>query len=151
MTPVDSRHELYCYRGVRQGVERHGHYVARQWRILEFARTEAARLAIPYTHAEIQAETSTRRELLTEQRKRLGWAVADGLLSRQSAKTRAAAIDAELAALEVRETIVEIPRIDWSAPAAELNAVLQALWERIELDEQLRPVHAVWRVPEWRG
>jgi hypothetical protein len=142
---------LYCRIGNRDGVARHGRYIARQWRVMEFAKAEAAHLAIPYTHAEIAVETSRQRATLEKGRERLGWAVADGLLSREQAKAKAVAIDAELASLDNRESMVEIPELDWSAPAAQVNEVLRALWVYIELDEQMRPVKAQWRVPEWRS
>jgi hypothetical protein len=44
-----------------------------------------------------------------------------------------------------------VPAIDWSWSAERINAVLRAMWERVELDDRMRPVRAEWLVPEWRA
>jgi len=150
MTATDSRNELYCYMGTRLGLARHGRYVMRQTPVLEFAKAEAAHLDIPYDKVTLGVETSQRREALEQQRERLGWAVTDGLLSRDAAKARAEEIDHELKNLEEAEQLVDIPAVDWTAEPASLNSVLHALWEAIDLDAEMRPVRALWRVPEWR-
>jgi DNA invertase Pin-like site-specific DNA recombinase len=147
MTPNTHRRQLYCSRGTI--VPDHGRYVVQEAALLPWIREEASRLVTP-DKVSLAASNEARRAELTEQRERLGWAVADGLLDRELAASRAAGIDGELAALEVAETIVTIPAIDWSWPAAAVNAVLRAVWDHVELDEQMRPVRATWRVPEWR-
>ena len=40
--------------------------------------------------------------------------------------------------------------IDWSWEPKALNSVLTALWSHIQFDERMRPLEAIWRVPEWR-
>lgn len=67
-----------------------------------------------------------------------------------AAGDRAAEVEAEPAKLADQESLVDVPAIDWNWPRPELNAVLRALWERVELDGAMRPVCAVWTVPEWR-
>jgi len=151
MTPNNARGQLYCSRAVTIGRDRHGAYNTTQAPILEWAKAEAAHLAVPGDVVTLAAETEQRRQALAEQRDRIGLAVVDGLLSRDAAKAKGEAIDAELAELEVREQAFDIPReIPWDAPAAALNAVLRALWSHIQLDDQMQPTEAVWRVPEWR-
>lgn len=148
MTPNTHRRQLYCSRGhVLPG---HGRYNVQEGALLPWIREEASRLVTP-DKVSLAAENQARRAELAEQRERLGWAVADGLLDRELAAARAAAIDAELATLDAAATIVDIPAtIPWGAAPAALNAVLRALWGYVELDEQMRPVRAEWRVPEWR-
>ena len=152
MTPNNVRGQLYCSRAVTIGRDRHGRYNVLQAPIVEWVRAEAGRLAIPYDAVTLAAEAEQRRQALHEQRERVGLAFADGHLSRETAKAKGEAIDAELAELEVREQAFDIPReIPWTAPPAELNAVLRALFEFVELDAGMQPIAAVWRVPEWRA
>jgi DNA invertase Pin-like site-specific DNA recombinase len=147
MTPNTHRRQLYCSRGTI--LPGHGRYTVQEAALLPWIREEAGRLVTP-DRVSLEAENQARRADLDEQRQRLGWAVADGLLDRDLAKDRAAAIDAELARVDTAATIVEIPAIDWQGAPAALNAVLRAMWQYVELDEQMNPVRAEWRVPEWR-
>lgn len=159
MTPRTSSHSTaygsygpyvsyQCYRG-RYDRAHVRPYMVSERRILAWAQVEAARLEPP--PAVILADDDARRRAeLEAARERLGWAVADGLLERDAARARSAAIDTELEQLDERAAAVAVPAIDWSWPATELNGVLRALWESIELDADLRPRRAVWRVPEWR-
>lgn len=125
-------------------------YMVREGAILEWAKAEAARLRTPDA-VEIAEQDTGRRAALEAQRERLGWAVTDGLLTREQAQQRAAVLDEQLDALDGRAEVVEIPGVTWDAPPRELNAVLRALWEYVELDATMQPVRAEWRVPEWRA
>lgn len=138
-----------CYAG-RHDPAHPRPYMVNEAAIIEWAKPEAARLRTPDA-VRLAEHNAERRRELEEQRKRLGWAVADGLLERDEARERAAAITAELAQLADQEAAVEIPAVDWDWPATELNGVLRALWEYIELDEAMRPVRAEWTVPHWRA
>jgi DNA invertase Pin-like site-specific DNA recombinase len=159
MTPRVTRHTTrygsygpyvgyQCYDG-RHDPRHPRPYMVNERSVVEWAKGEAARLRTP-ERVQLVQRNDRRRASLEAQRERLGWAVTDGLLSREQARERAATIDGELAALHDQEALVDVPSLDWSWPASELNAVLRALWERIDLDKDLRPLSAVWRVPEWR-
>ena len=149
MTPNTVRRQLYCSRGV--GDPSHGRYVASEVYLVPWIKDEAARLAPDVDAVQVGEQDAARRDALDVQRERLGWAVTDGLLTREQAKAKAAEIDAALAKLDDREEVIEIPEIDWNAPPAKVNAVLRALWEYVQLDAGMRPIDAVWRVPEWRS
>jgi DNA invertase Pin-like site-specific DNA recombinase len=138
-----------CYEG-RHDAAHPRPYMVVESAIIGWAMAEAARLRAPEA-VQLAESNAARREELTAERTRLGWAVADGLLGRGDARGRADEISSELERLDARDEAVEIPAIDWTWPAPELNTVLRALWEHIELDASLRPVRAVWRVPEWRA
>lgn len=125
-------------------------YMVNEGTVLEWAKAEASRLRTPDA-VEIAEQDSDRRAALEAQRERLGWAVTDGLLTREQARAKASEIDVQLDALEDRAEVVEIPGIAWDAPPSDVNAVLRALWEFVELDADMRPVRAEWRVPEWRS
>jgi len=138
-----------CYDG-RHDPSHPRPYMVNEAALLAWAKAEAARLRTPDL-VQFGEHNAKRRYELGERRRRLGWALADGLLERVDAKERADRIDAEMERLDVTESAVEIPAIDWSWPNRELNAVLRALWEYVQLDASMRPIEAVWRVPEWRA
>lgn len=152
MTPNNIRGQMYCSRAVTLGRERHGRYNVLQAPIVEWVKQEAGRFRVPFDVVTLAAETEQRRQALQEQRERVGLARVEGLLTREAAKAKADAIDAELAELEVREQAIDLPgEIPWAAPTAQLNAFLRAIWEYVELDADMRPARAEWRVPEWRA
>ena len=139
-----------CYHG-RYDLAHPRPYMVSEASILPWMQAEAARVAVPYDEVELAEASARERADLEGQRERLGYAVVDGLLSRTAAVERAAAIDAQLASLAEREAAVSLDTtIDWSAPPAAVNGVLRALWQHVQLDATMRPVEAVWRVPEWR-
>jgi len=150
MTPNTVRRQLYCSRGVTLGRQKHGRYVATEAYLLPWIKEEAARLAPNIDLVRIAEQNAARRDALEAQRERLGWAVTDGLLTRDQARAKAEAIDEELATLADREEVIEVPQVDWTWPPAELNAVLRSLFAYIELDRSMRPIRAEWRIPEWR-
>lgn len=77
-------------------------------------------------------------------------AYVDEVIDKLERDRRLRKLDDEADALAARTYLAAIPAIDWTWPPAELNQVLHALWEHIELDANMRPVEALWRVPEWR-
>jgi hypothetical protein len=60
-------------------------------------------------------------------------------------------VAAELERLGDTETIVTIPAIDWTWAPRDVNAILHAILERVDLGPDLRPVSAVWRNPALRA
>jgi DNA invertase Pin-like site-specific DNA recombinase len=137
-----------CYDG-RSDPHHPRPYMVNEPAILEWAKKEAGRLQTPDA-VQLAEQNAERRAELEKARERLGWAVVDGLLDREQAQERARAIGADLEQLSEQEGIVNVPEIDWSWSPQAVNAILRALWDHIELDEQMRPVRAVWRVPQWR-
>ena len=96
-------------------------------------------------------DRDARAQTLAERRRRLALTFVDDALDEPTYREQLAAIARELAKLDLAERILDVPRLDWSWPPANVNAVLRALWSEIRLDEQMRPVQAVWRVPQWRA
>jgi DNA invertase Pin-like site-specific DNA recombinase len=77
-----------------------------------------------------------------------------GLIDRSDRDRRLAAVTDELQRLDARSVVLAVPAVDWTRPPHALNAVLRALFERIELDPatfQPLPTGYVWTVPEWRA
>jgi hypothetical protein len=121
-----------------------------QGRILPWAMSEAARLRLPTELAEVREHDEARRTELAAKRERWLEMYAEGILDKAARDRRLAEIDTALDALDASTTLVEIPAIDWSWEPKALNNVLTALWSHIQLDERMRPLEAIWRVPEWR-
>lgn len=140
----------YCSRSYR--LPKHGRMATPERPILAWAQDEAARLRIPAELAELVDRDEAARLQLERRRARVLDAYVDEAIDKTERDRRLAALDAEADALEARSRLVQIPSaIDWSWPAPQLNAVLRALWEHVELDEQLAPIQAAWRVPELRA
>lgn len=125
-------------------------YMVSEASLMPWIRAEADCLAPDGDRVDVGTSDLDRRAALLERRERLGWAVTDGLMDRDAAKAEAERIDDELSRLDDR-AIVELPEsINWDGPPPKVNALLRAMWEHVELDTDLRPVRAEWRVPEWR-
>jgi len=138
-----------CFKG-RYDARHQRPYMVNEKTMLPLVQAEVAHLDPPDAIEADDNQADSERSRLLAAKERLGWAVADGLLGRDQARTRSAEIDAKLDGLEVREKVIEVPEIDWSWSPRLLNDALTAIFDRIELGPDLRPVRFVWRVPEWR-
>jgi DNA invertase Pin-like site-specific DNA recombinase len=158
MTPRVTRHTTkygsygpyvgyQCYNG-RHDPAHPRPYMVSEPAITEWARAEASRFRVPGDKIAGTIDNAHRAEL-EAQREDLGWAVVNRLLSREAAKAKSDAIDAELATLDAAAEAIDIPQaIDWERwRAADINAVLRTYWEYIEVDVGMLPVKAEWRLP----
>lgn len=138
-----------CYRG--RHIDGHPRpYMVSEAAVMPWIQAEAARLRAPEI-VEVQHSAATRRDELEAERQHVTQTALVPGVDLGIVQARLAAIDAELAGLEVEREIVELPAIEWDAPAEDLNAVLRALWTGVELGDDMRPVSAEWAVPEWRA
>jgi hypothetical protein len=150
--PLTGQHNrwprYFCGLGTRD--PRHPRpYSISERNIEPWIRGEVGRLRTP--DRVLAAETDNRARLeLAARRDRLIESYIEGLIDRAGRDLRLQAIDEELAKLDALGRIVAIPAIDWSWPVAELNVVLRSVLDHVELDTEMRPVRAEWRVPEWR-
>jgi hypothetical protein len=120
-----------------------------EWPILEWSKREAARLRLPEL-VQVEAGDASARRQLERQRERVIDAYVDEVIDKAERDRRLRKVDVEAEALTARKSLEAIPKIDWTWSPVELNSVLRAMWEHILLDANMRPVEAVWRVPEWR-
>lgn len=151
MTPVVSTGQVYCAYGPKERAA-HPTYHARSAPILAFAHAEAARYVEPRDEepAEPGRDLEADRIALLARRERDVQMREDGLISRDEARRRVAAVERELELLAPpRPRSVYTDPSTW--PASELNSVLRSLFQWIELDEALRPVRAEWVDPSWRS
>jgi hypothetical protein len=151
LTPNTHRGQLYCRNGAHDR-ERHPRYAVREADVLPFVRDEIARLRVPFDAVRMAEDDDATRKALEDRRRAVGEALEVRAYSKEEAVTRIEAIEAELAALDDRAAAIDLTTVDWENddPAA-INAYLRAYIEKVLLDENMRPVDAVWRVPEWRG
>jgi DNA invertase Pin-like site-specific DNA recombinase len=117
--------------------------------LLPWVQAEVARLHVP-ERVEL-ADDTAQRDAIEAKRLRIVDTYTDGIIDKAERDRRLAAIADELANLEAVTALVDVPEVDWSWEPAALNRVLRALFRRIELGPDLRPVRAEWTVPEWRA
>jgi DNA invertase Pin-like site-specific DNA recombinase len=126
-------------------------YVVSEARLMEAMEEEAAHLSVPYDRVETMAADEVRRAALEAKRERWLEQYAEGLIDKATRDAKLAAIDTQETALDAARILVDVPQeVDWTWPPGAINAVLRALWERVELGPDLMPERFVWRVPEWR-
>jgi hypothetical protein len=119
--------------------------------ILAAIRAEADRLVTPDQVESVQDDAGKRAEL-EARRLRIIDLYESGLIDRADRARRLAAVTDALERLDSRRIIEAVPTIDWSWPPRELNAVLRALFERVDLDPAtFQPIGFAWAVPEWRA
>jgi hypothetical protein len=138
----------YCSRSYR--IPDHGRMHTPEWPILEWANAEALRLRTPSEVGLTEDSQEQVRGRIEAKRVRVVDAYVDGAIDKGERDRRLRRLDDESDALTAQTYIAQVPAIDWSWPPADINGVLRAMWEHIELDTNMRPVKAVWRVPEWR-
>ena len=139
----------YCSRSAR--TPGHGKMHTPERAIQEWAMAEAALLDVPAERVTLAEKASNELTLLDRKRGRVVEAYLELSIDKDERDRRLAAIDQDRQRVASRAATVSIPgAVDWTWPPARLNAVLRALWERIELDNDLLPVRAEWTVAEWR-
>lgn len=119
--------------------------------IMPAIHDEAARLMTP-DEVESGHDDAGPRADLEARRERILDLYEAGHVDRAERERRMAAVNDQIRALDTRRIVRAVPYIDWSWPPRELNGVLRALFERIELDPgTFQPRRFTWRFPEWRA
>jgi DNA invertase Pin-like site-specific DNA recombinase len=152
MTAMDKRSpRVTCYRARHEPNHPRPFGIA-QSKLLPALKAEASRLRVPVAAVEMADEAPSRRSAIAAKRDRIVDLYADGIIDKSERARRLAALDDELDALDAKRVVAAVPdAVDWTRPPGVVNAVLRALWERVELGPDLMPARFVWRVPEWRA
>jgi DNA invertase Pin-like site-specific DNA recombinase len=132
-------------------------YMINEARLLDAMKAEAAHLRVPFDQIQMAAGNEAERAVLEAKRERIiDQYIEDG--NRAERDRRLDAIDKAVEALDVAQALVDVPqRVDWTITdtntVSAVNAVLRALWERVELGPDLmpKPDGFVWRRAEWRA
>ena len=151
LTPEGKRSAYRCTRGNRLGSDVHGPLWVSERAVLPWVRAEAGRLHIPADEVEMETRDEARRSALAARRVRIIDLYDSGDIDKADKDRRLAVVAEGLAHLEDARVILAVPALDWTWPPEAVNRVLRALWSEVRLDEQMRPVEAVWRVPQWRA
>jgi len=116
--------------------------------VLPSIMAEADRLVTP---EQLLAEgDAAKRGKLEDQRNALLDLI--GTFDKAEIMRRAALLDEQLAKLDAQRVVLAVPRLDWTWEPRQINVILRALFERIDLDPvTFQPVAFRWAVPEWRG
>lgn len=121
--------------------------------ILPAIEAEAARLRVPGDTLDWAEGSADRHADLDAKRTRVIDMYAEGLITDKADRDRRlVAIEDERATIIDERVMTAIPNaINFDWPVQELNASLRAIWTQVDLDANLLPVSAEWRVPEWRS
>lgn len=150
LTPNVARGQYYCPRAKGNGG--HGRYNVTEASLMAWVHDEAARLSIPFDVALSAEDAAAEVDAVDAKRQRVVESYLEGLISKPDRDARLAELDVQLDRIEARQQSQSIPpSVDWGWTPDRVNATLRALWDHVQLDEQLRPVSAEWHVPEWRA
>jgi DNA invertase Pin-like site-specific DNA recombinase len=139
-----------CIAGRTNG--EHGRLSVSERKLLPWVKAEAARFRVPFEQVEIRDRDESRRLELEGRRQRVIDNYEDGLIDKAERDDKLLKIGDALAGLDAADRVLDVPAaIDWSWEPKAVNGALRALWDHVELDADMRPVRAEWRVPEWRA
>lgn len=140
-----------CYAG-RHDPSHVRPYMVSEPIVLEWAKAEAARFRRPDDSLSTDVDNDGQREQLEAKRTRYAELYGEGEIERAKWHAIRDEVDRSIASLEAATAAEHIPAvIPWDKPNDVTNAALRALWEYVQLGPDMRPVEAVWRVPEWRA
>jgi DNA invertase Pin-like site-specific DNA recombinase len=153
MTSMDRRSpRVTCWRARHDPAHPRPHGIS-EARILDALKAEAARLRVPTDAVEMADDAEHQRAAIAEKRERIIDMFADGTIRTKADRDRRlATLDDDLDTLDAAQVVVAVPQsVDWTQPAATVNAILRAMWERVELGPDLMPARFLWRRTEWRS
>ncbi len=147
----DPAYTVYRCIGGRTDVK-HVRQSVSERKLLPWVKAEAARFRVPVDQVEMREQDEGRRLEMEARRGRVIQNFEDGLIDKGERDAKLLKIGDELARLDTTDRIVDVPAaIDWTWPPKTINLVLQALWDHVQLDLDMRPVSAKWMIPEWRS
>lgn len=157
LTPNAHRGQYYCSNGAldrKVAGDRAAHirYTVREQDVLPWVMDEAAHYQPPKavrTAEERQGERAAIEASRT--RLALAFAAAPPAIDEATWKAEDAKLVAALDGLDAQGRTIILPDgVDWTWPPEHVNAVLRSFLSHVVLDTDLRPVEAVWTLPEWR-
>jgi DNA invertase Pin-like site-specific DNA recombinase len=149
MTPMDRRGPRYtCYRS-RQDPAHSSPFSISEAKLMPLIQAEASRYRLPESVI-TSLDTDRARQDIDAKRARVIDLAVEGVIDKSDRDRRLAAIDAQIANLDARTRIIDVPALDWKAPARAVNDVLRTFFARIELGTDLLPRADgfVWRLPQ---
>lgn len=126
----------------------HGQLSVSEGKLLPWVKAEAARFRVPSRQVRVVERDESRRLALEARRQRVIDNYEDGLVDKAQRDAKLLTIGDELASLDAADRVLEVKPIDWERwDPKDINAVLRTYWDHVELNEQMEPVRAEWRLP----
>lgn len=150
MTPMDRRTpRLTCYKA-RQSPDHAKPFGIAENKVLPFVQAAVDALSMPEVVTQT-ARVTSERDQLTAERERLVLLFSKGKIDEAAFDRLVEPVDVALERVEEQEQIHDVPQIDWSWPAADVNRLLRLLIDHVELGPDLRPTGIAWRgrIAEW--
>lgn len=138
-----------CVNG--RSVPGHGPVSVAENTILPWLQAEAALLTPPDPVVQMAESTREQQNALRDRLARLGRAYVDGAIPEGEYEAEREALLTSLEKLDAQGRAVTLEPINWAGPPALVNQVLRAVWSRIVMGPDQRPVAVDWLHPEWRS
>jgi DNA invertase Pin-like site-specific DNA recombinase len=139
---------LRCYRGTADSAHPRPFHVT-EARLLEIVKAEVEHLRLthkgaPVTEVSLEGEAAAREALQAEREAILEMAQRR-MIPMDDAERRIREVDERSAALAVTADLAAVPPVDWTWPAAELNAYLRAVFVEFRMSPDMTTAEPEWR------
>lgn len=134
-----------CIRAETDGS--HGRKSITERVVLEWAVKEIGRLRPPDDLVTVYDFDAEHQELMARQ-ERITRAFVAGLMDEPAMLQHKTELDEAFMQLDRQGRAVRVPPFEWNHEPRDLNLALRALWEYVEMDDELRPVRAQWLLPD---
>ncbi|HEY5495022.1 MAG TPA: recombinase family protein [Candidatus Limnocylindrales bacterium] len=154
MSPNGARHQLQCPWGHRLGGAAHGRMTISANALQSYVMAELDHFALPSDTYELAKDDAARRTAVAARLERYRELYLEGGehgIDKRRWDAEKARYDADLAALDDRQTVVKLPPRDelWSYADRDISKILRSIFVRVDLDTDMEPT-AVWRNPALR-
>jgi DNA invertase Pin-like site-specific DNA recombinase len=140
----------YCARGAISDRANHPRVDISEHKLLPYIQAEAAHLRTPEAVLTAEDEEAARANSQAKLDRAHELYIA-GDIDKPRYEAEKARHGAAIDAIDAQAAAVDWPALDWSWPEAELAAVLRAIFIRVELNADMTPARAIWRLPEYRA
>src|SRR5450759_1253150 len=154
MSPKRPRHQLQCPWGHRLGGAAHGRMTISAKALQDYVNSELDHFQLPGDTYELAKDDAGRRGAVVARLERYRELYLEGGehgIDKRRWDAEKARYDADLAALDDRQTVVELPPRDelWSYADRDISKILRSIFLRIDLSADMVPA-ATWRNPALR-
>ena len=146
MSPNRPRHQLYCPWGHRLGAAIHGRMTISENKVRAFVDAELDHFALPADTYTIEVKSAARRSVVNARLERMREMRAEGDIDKARWEAEKARHAADMATLDDRETVVELPDRNelWTYADRDISRILRSIFLRIDLSTEMMPL-ATWR------
>ena len=131
----------------------HGRMCISEKLILDWIKAESTRWPAPAEQVEAATDNSAKMKALAARIVRVGDRYEAGEFEKVEYLTKVAKLREEMGVLEAASRALDIPEgVNWDTEGPrpwttiEINNALRAMWEYVQLDEEMHPVRAQWTI-----